>query len=38
MGTLLASDECYVPAAIPAGLINIQSAPSFVVPNLIPAR
>ena len=38
MGTLLASDERYVPAAIPAGLINIQSAPSFVLPNLIPAR
>jgi ribosomal protein S12 methylthiotransferase len=38
LGTLLASDESYVPAAVPAGLINIQAAPSFVVPNLIPAR
>ena len=38
IGTLLASEENYVPAAVPAGLINIQVAPSFVVPNLIPAR
>jgi ribosomal protein S12 methylthiotransferase len=38
IGTLLASEEHYVPAAVPARLINIQAAPSFVVPNLIPAR
>jgi ribosomal protein S12 methylthiotransferase len=42
LGTLLPPDENYaedyVPAAIPLGLINIQSAPSFVMPNLIPAR
>ncbi len=38
LGTLLPSDENFVPAALPLGLINIQSAPSFVVPNLIPAR
>jgi ribosomal protein S12 methylthiotransferase len=37
LGTLLPSVESYVPAA-PAGLINIQASPSFVVPNLIPAR
>jgi ribosomal protein S12 methylthiotransferase len=38
LGTLLSSQESYIPAPVPAGLINIQSAPSFVVPNLIPAR
>jgi ribosomal protein S12 methylthiotransferase len=38
LGTLLPGDETYVPAAVPLGLINIQSVPSFVVPNLIPAR
>jgi len=38
VGTLLAGDEDYVPAAAPLGLISIQSAPSFVVPDLIPAR
>ncbi len=38
MGTLLPGDEEYVPAAVPVGLISIQAAPSFVVPNVIPAR
>jgi len=38
LGTLLASEENYVAPSVPAGLINIQAAPSFVVPNLIPAR
>jgi len=38
LGTLLASEESYVAPSVPAGLINIQAAPSFVVPNLIPAR
>src|ERR1700693_6087196 len=35
LGTLLGGDETYVPAAAPIGLINIQSAPSFVMPGLI---
>jgi ribosomal protein S12 methylthiotransferase len=38
MGTLLAADETYLPRAVPSGLIHIESAPSFVVPDLIPAR
>ena len=38
LGTLLPSDEDYVPSAIPLGLVNIQAAPSFVALNLIPAR
>jgi ribosomal protein S12 methylthiotransferase len=38
LGTLLPSEENYVPRSAPAGLISIQSAPSFVVPDLIPAR
>jgi hypothetical protein len=38
LGTLLPGDENYVPAEVPLGLIGIQAAPSFVVPNLIPAR
>ena len=37
LGTLLASEESYVPAAVPAGLINIQAAPSFCGAELIPA-
>ena len=38
LGTLLPSEESYVAPSVPAGLINIQAAPSFVLPNLIPAR
>ena len=38
VGTLLPSDENYTPAQPPAGLINIQAAPAFVIPNQIPAR
>ncbi|MDQ2898190.1 MAG: 30S ribosomal protein S12 methylthiotransferase RimO [Acidobacteriota bacterium] len=39
VGTLLATDEDenFVPVA-PLGLINIQAAPAFVIPNQIPAR
>jgi ribosomal protein S12 methylthiotransferase len=38
VGTLLAGDESFTPAPVPAGLINIQSAPAFVIPNQIPVR
>jgi ribosomal protein S12 methylthiotransferase len=38
LGTLLAGDQAYVPTPPATGLINIQSAPSFVVPDVIPAR
>ena len=38
IGTLLPSDESYVPRPVPAGLIHIQAQPSFVVPHLIPVR
>ena len=37
LGTLLPADEKYDPRP-PVGLINIQAAPTFVVPDLIPAR
>ncbi len=38
-GTLLAphEDDNFMPVA-PLGLINIQAAPAFVIPNQIPAR
>jgi ribosomal protein S12 methylthiotransferase len=39
VGTLLAPEEPFVPQPQATGLINIQGLqPSFVVPNLIPAR
>jgi ribosomal protein S12 methylthiotransferase len=38
VGTLLAGDEVYAPKRVPPGLINIQKAPSFVVPDVIPTR
>jgi ribosomal protein S12 methylthiotransferase len=39
VGTLLAPEEPFVPQPRATGLINIQGLqPSFVVPNLIPAR
>jgi ribosomal protein S12 methylthiotransferase len=38
LGTLLPGDESYTPIQPPAGLINIQAAPAFVIPNQIPAR
>ena len=38
LGTLLPGEETYQPRTVPAGLINIQGAPSFVIPDRIPAR
>jgi ribosomal protein S12 methylthiotransferase len=38
VGTLLPSVEDFQPVPAQPGLINIQAAPSFVIPNQIPAR